>query len=100
MSKESIEKGMLKSRARKPLLLQRNSRLWKGDLKGIYDDTLFWKLQEENEKGGTGPGFGALESLKVVKKGRRRIFGRESQEKHTNLAQLTRDGKSNTERSC
>jgi hypothetical protein len=68
MSKESIEKGMLKSRARKPLLLQRNSRLWKGDLKGIYDDTLFWKLQEENEKGGTGPGFGALESLKVVKK--------------------------------
>jgi hypothetical protein len=111
MSKESIGKGMLKSRARKPLLLQRNSRLWKGDLKGIYDGTLFWMLQEENEKGRTGPGFGALEGLKVVERvgegfwagdGNRdlEIVFKKRQEKHTNLAQLTRDGKSNTERCC
>jgi peroxygenase len=30
------------------LLLQRNGRVWKDDLKGVYDGTLFWTLREEN----------------------------------------------------
>ena len=51
------------------LLLQRNGRVWKDDLKGVYDGTLFWTLQEENEKkGGTERGFGVLEGLKIVRR--------------------------------
>jgi hypothetical protein len=56
--------------------LQRNSRVWKDDLKGAYDGTLFWTLQGGNEKkGGTGRGFGAR-WLEGYEKARRRIFSR------------------------
>lgn len=39
------------------LLLQRNGRVWKDDLRGCYDGTLFWKISEDvsmRKKGGTG----------------------------------------------
>ena len=34
------------------LLLQRDGRLWKEDLRSIYDGTLFWRMREEREKNG------------------------------------------------
>jgi len=35
------------------LLLQKDGRVWKDDLKGCYDGTLFWKISEE-QSGGIG----------------------------------------------
>ncbi|KAL8655334.1 MAG: hypothetical protein Q9226_003090 [Calogaya cf. arnoldii] len=41
------------------LLLQRDGRLWKEDLRAIYDGTLFWKIREERaKKGKLGHGYG------------------------------------------
>ncbi|KAL8671588.1 MAG: hypothetical protein Q9168_003912 [Polycauliona sp. 1 TL-2023] len=34
------------------LLLQRDGRLWKEDLRAMYDGTLFWKIREQRENGG------------------------------------------------
>ncbi|KAL9629092.1 MAG: hypothetical protein Q9204_005475 [Flavoplaca sp. TL-2023a] len=42
------------------LLLQRDGRLWKEDLRSLYDGTLFWRIREEREKNGqlqTGYGW-------------------------------------------
>lgn len=33
------------------LLLQRDGRVWKEDLRAMYDGTLFWKIREERMKG-------------------------------------------------
>ncbi|KAL8953128.1 MAG: hypothetical protein Q9222_001011 [Ikaeria aurantiellina] len=32
------------------LLLQRDGRVWKEDLKAMYDGTLFWKIRDERER--------------------------------------------------
>ncbi|KAI2610180.1 Caleosin-domain-containing protein [Hypoxylon fragiforme] len=34
------------------LLLQKDGRVWKEDLRACYDGTLFWKISEERSKGG------------------------------------------------
>ncbi|KAL8993367.1 MAG: hypothetical protein Q9169_006400 [Polycauliona sp. 2 TL-2023] len=34
------------------LLLQREGRVWKEDLRAMYDGTLFWKIREEREENG------------------------------------------------
>ncbi|KAK5200269.1 hypothetical protein LTR99_009067 [Exophiala xenobiotica] len=41
------------------LLLQRDGRVWKDDLKGCYDGTLFWKISEEQSgpRGHHQPGW-------------------------------------------
>ncbi|KAI4249434.1 MAG: hypothetical protein L6R42_008990 [Xanthoria sp. 1 TBL-2021] len=41
------------------LLLQRDGRLWKEDLRAMYDGTLFWKIREERAKNGNlAQGYG------------------------------------------
>ena len=41
------------------LLLQKNGRLWKEDLRAVYDGTLFWKIRDERTKdGGWRQGYG------------------------------------------
>ena len=44
------------------LLLQRDGRIWKEDLRAAYDGSLFWRIEEENRKGqGWRQGFGWVE---------------------------------------
>lgn len=44
------------------LLLQRDGRVWKEDLRACYDGSLFWKLKQEREKGeGVKRGYGWME---------------------------------------
>ncbi|PYH91851.1 caleosin domain protein [Aspergillus ellipticus CBS 707.79] len=41
------------------LLIQREGKVWKEDLRGIYDGSLFWKIREERRAGrGWSQGFG------------------------------------------
>ncbi|KIV87627.1 hypothetical protein, variant [Exophiala sideris] len=40
------------------LLLQKNGRVWKDDLKGCYDGTLFWKTSEDVSKSRFDKGYG------------------------------------------
>ncbi|OTA62446.1 Caleosin-domain-containing protein, partial [Hypoxylon sp. EC38] len=41
------------------LLLQKDGRVWKDDLRGCYDGTIFWKISEERSKGnGWQKGYG------------------------------------------
>lgn len=41
------------------LLLQRDGRLWKEDLRAMYDGTLFWKIRDERmKKDGWTQGYG------------------------------------------
>jgi hypothetical protein len=52
------------------VIAAKDGRVWKEDLKGVYDGTLFWTLKEENEKhGGSGRGLGVVEGWMFVKKG-------------------------------
>ncbi|OQV10289.1 hypothetical protein CLAIMM_14309 [Cladophialophora immunda] len=43
------------------LLLQRDGRVWKEDLRGCYDGTLFWKISESAEKGQWKQGYGIVD---------------------------------------
>ncbi|KAL9019553.1 MAG: hypothetical protein Q9185_003173 [Variospora sp. 1 TL-2023] len=36
------------------LLLQRDGRVWKEDLRAVYDGTLFWRIRDEREKSTEG----------------------------------------------
>lgn len=40
------------------LLLQKDGRVWKDDLRGCYDGTLFWTISEKRQSGGEGWGQG------------------------------------------
>jgi hypothetical protein len=49
------------------LLLQREGRVWKEDLRQVYNGTLFWKIKEANEsEKGWGQGIGWKEGMKLV----------------------------------
>ncbi|KAI1380312.1 Caleosin-domain-containing protein [Hypoxylon crocopeplum] len=49
------------------LLLQKNGRVWKDDLRACYDGTLFWKISEERSKGdGWQKGYGIDEFLQSL----------------------------------
>ncbi|KAH7346611.1 Caleosin related protein-domain-containing protein [Rhexocercosporidium sp. MPI-PUGE-AT-0058] len=43
------------------LLLQREGRVWKEDLRACYDGSLFWRLKEEREGGVVKRGYGVEE---------------------------------------
>lgn len=53
------------------LLLQKEGRVWKEDLRGCYDGTLFWKISEQRQKGGQGwdQGYGVGDFIAGVCKG-------------------------------
>ncbi|GAQ09865.1 probable peroxygenase 3 [Aspergillus lentulus] len=40
------------------LLIQRDGRVYKEDLRGVYDGSIFWKIREERKKGGWKQGYG------------------------------------------
>ncbi|KAH3190738.1 hypothetical protein KXV92_003191 [Aspergillus fumigatus] len=40
------------------LLLQCDGRVYKEDLRGVYDGSIFWKIREERKKGGWKQGYG------------------------------------------
>ncbi|KAI1777066.1 Caleosin-domain-containing protein [Hypoxylon cercidicola] len=47
------------------LLLQKDGRVWKDDLRACYDGTLFWKISQERSKGdGWQKGYGFSEFLR------------------------------------
>jgi len=51
------------------LLLQRDGRVWKEDLKGCYDGTLFWRISEEVKAGEYKKGYGIAEFFEGLVKG-------------------------------
>ncbi|KAI2615566.1 Caleosin-domain-containing protein [Hypomontagnella submonticulosa] len=47
------------------LLLQKDGRVWKDDLRACYEGTLFWKISEERSKGaGWQKGYGMAEFVR------------------------------------
>ena len=51
------------------LLLQRDGRVWKEDLMGCYDGTLFWRISDEVKAGQWKKGYGVGDFLEGMVKG-------------------------------
>ncbi|RHZ46520.1 caleosin family protein [Aspergillus thermomutatus] len=47
------------------LLIQRDGRVHKEDLRGIYDGSIFWKIREERKKGAWRQGYGFVGPTKM-----------------------------------
>lgn len=51
------------------LLLQRDGRVWKDDLRGCYNGTLFWSISEKVQKGKWDQGYGFSDFFDGMMKG-------------------------------
>ena len=51
------------------LLLQRDGRVWKDDLRACYDGTLFWKISNARKNGGWSQGYGFHDLFEGISRG-------------------------------